>query len=115
MPRAVATYRNLHCHSCDRKWGEVVWNYSADWNSDRSRPTCTCPTPHVEILPRLGAGRIAQVRASQRAIVYQMPDGSYENPMTNSYDDPGALDCVARGGVRLDFPSIHDLRSHNRQ
>jgi hypothetical protein len=114
MPRAQARFRNLHCHSCGKSWRGLVYAYTEDWQSERNSPSCGCSTPHIEILPDPRDTRYAQCRASQRAVVYQMPDGRLENPMTNAFDDPGALDCVKRGGIRREFYSVRELRQLHR-
>lgn len=115
MARARGVYRQLHCHSCDRSWGAVVMTYSVDWTGDRERPSCTCDHPHVEILRSLSDTVTAQCRKEQRAVYYRMPDGSIENPMTNSYTDPGAIDCAARGGVRYEIHNLSEMRALNRE
>lgn len=111
MPRAVAVYRELWCHNCDRRWHQHVWGYDANWTRPRQSLTCTCSTPHIEVLPQWHQrSRAAQVRAEQRCAVYLMPDGSLSVPPTNKYDDPVALEAVAQGAVRTEAYHLSDLR-----
>lgn len=111
MARSVGRYRQLHCHSCDRRWGQVVWSYSNDVPDDRRTSiTCTCPTPHVELLPTLSDSVYAVCRAEQRAVVYVMPDGKVLTPFTNSYEDDTAKYAVARGGYRHEFERVDSMR-----
>lgn len=118
MPRAVAVYRELHCHSCSATWKQHVWSYDEHWTKPRERLTCTnpdCTTPHIEVLPRWDqSGRNAQVRAEQRSAVYLMPDGSVSVPATNRYDDEIAIDAVRAGGVRHEFMSVRSMQQFQR-
>lgn len=115
MARAVAKYRQLLCHNCNRRWGQVVWGYDENWTQPRDPITCICTTPHIEVLPSVNHSSIAQVRASQRCAVYLMPDGSVAQPATNRYDDEGAIQAVADGGVRYEFMSVRDMQRFQRE
>lgn len=120
MPRAVAVYRELRCHSCSTHWRQHVWGYDEHWTQPREQLHCPnpdCLTPHIEVLPRWDrTGQYAQVRASQRAVVYMMPDGTSSAPASNRYDDEIAIAAVQAGGVRMEFPSVRALRQfqHDR-
>lgn len=116
MARAVARSRELRCHNCNRQWRQLVWGYDEHWNKPREPITCTCDTPHVEILSNWKSySTIAQCRASQRAVIYYLPDGSTSAPPSNAYDDPVALDAVAMGGVRHEFPTVRSMIQFQRE
>lgn len=111
MPRSVARYRSLHCHSCLRDWHDLVWSYSDDVPDERrNRLTCTCPTPHVQVMPSLSDSLYATCRSEQREAVYIMPDGSVVTPFSNAYDDPCAQAAIADGAYRYEFDSVRSLR-----
>lgn len=117
MPRAVAVYRELHCHTCNVTWRQHVWGYDEHWTKPREPLTCPTPdcTPHIEVIPDWRrSGRNAQVRAEQRAVVYLLPDGTTSVPSTNRFDDEIAVDAVSRGGVRHEFMSVRDMQSFQR-
>ena len=118
MPRAVAVYRELRCHSCSTQWHQHVWGYDEHWNKPREPIVChnpNCTTPHIEVLPDWkSAGRYAEARAEQRAAVYLMPDGTVSVPATNRYDDDIAVSAVQRGGVRHEFMSVRSMQQFQR-
>lgn len=134
MGRARYTSQTLHCHSCDRTWQGTVFVLDAHMRDlhalDPHKPcsycsmrhgegtickflpeTCTCDTPHVEIIPRPNSRnlRFAQCRAEQRTAIYRMPDGSISVPSSNAYDDPIALAAISGGGVRDEAYSVRDM------
>lgn len=120
MPRAVAVYRDLKCHSCSARWSQHVWGYDELWTKPREILVCpnadtVCSTPHIEVLPRWDrAGRHAQCRSEQRAAVYLMPDGTVSVPATNHFDDELAVAAVRSGGVRYEFPSVRSMQAFQR-
>lgn len=75
---------------------------------------CSCSSPHVEVRIRLNGSRYAQVRASQRAVVYEAPDGSWQVPGSNDPNDPVAVRAAHDGYVRKEFHSIRELREFQR-
>lgn len=129
----------MHCHNCDRRWRGVVYALDDHMRAlhalDPHNPcgrcemlhgegkicvflpeTCTCDTPHVEIVQPVRSARsgFAQVRAEQRTAVYRMPDGTISVPSSNRYDDEIALAAVAGGGVREEMYHVSDMRRLHR-
>jgi hypothetical protein len=55
-----------------------------------------------------------QVRASQRAVVYQFPDGTWSQPGTNDPNDPVAQECIRDGAVRREFYHTREMTDFQR-
>jgi hypothetical protein len=133
MARWRATYKTFECLSCDRSWRDTYWqpidsvayleemagpqgNQTAQ--SNVAKLTCTCDNPHVRIRPYSGSGSasdsVAQVRASQRAVIYQFPDGTWAAPGSNDPNDPVAQTSIRDGAVRREFYHIRDMHDFQR-
>lgn len=115
MPRAVARYLTLHCLTCDSSRRELYWQGDAEWieshniSSQQSCSNPSCPQPHIEVMYPSSSSLNAQVRASQRAVVYQFSDGTWAQPGTNDPNDPIAQKSIVDGGVRREFYHIREM------
>lgn len=130
MARWRCKYVTYECLTCERTWNGSYWqpldtmanleeldSSSANRTamSNREALTCTCDAPHVRVIfNRNGDGSTVQVRASQRAVVYQFPDGSWAQPGTNDPNDPVAQSSIRDGAVRREFPHVRDLHDFQR-
>ena len=137
MGRARILPVELHCHSCDRTWRgampilddhmRALHNLNPHEDCNRCEPlhgvtrckflpeSCTCPTPHVEVIRRQHNQSYATCRSEQRTAVYLMPDGSVSVPASNKFDDDIALAAVQSGGVRHEFPTVRSMQQFQRE
>lgn len=126
MPRWIGRNASFTCVSCNRAWTDIYWvpgdtaAYLADigdktYVDNMKKLQCVCPSPHVTVSYSLpGTTKTVQVRASQRAVVYEAPDGTWQAPGSNDLNDPIAVRAAHDGYVRREFYSIRELRSFQR-
>jgi len=76
-------------------------------------PNPECAQGHVRLKPTYNSS-VVQVRAEQRAVVYQFPDGSWAQPGTNDPNDPVAQTSIRDGAVRREFYHIRDMHEFQR-
>lgn len=112
-------FRHLECLTCGADFRRFMWRWSDpdDPRNSELTNTCdnpSCPLPHVRFKSTSNSS-LAQVRASQRAVVYEFPDGSWAQPGTNDPNDPVAQESVRDGGVRREFYHTREMGEFQRR
>jgi len=118
MSMGRGVFRSLECLTCGHTFRRLLFSWSDpdDPRNDQPQNDCPnldCPQPHVRIRPSSNSS-VVQVRADQRAVVYQFPDGSWAQPATNDPNDPVAQTCIRDGAVRREFYHTRELRDFQR-
>jgi hypothetical protein len=131
MARWTARFGTFRCLNCSAETRGCYWQpgdlaaYDEEFDAtstssvardNRSRlSSCTCAVPHVEFS---GGGystsSYATVRSSQRAVVYEFPDGSWANVGDNDPMNVSAQNHARDGAIRREFSSIRELRAFQR-
>lgn len=111
-------FRSLECLTCGEQFRRLLFSWS-DPDDPRNElhqndcPNSSCSNPHVRIRPSSNSS-VTQVRASQRAVVYQFPDGTWAQPATNDPNDPVAQSSIRDGAVRREFYHTRELTDFQR-
>lgn len=126
MARCRFIHKNFRCLSCSHEWRQGMWIYFDSWDQSKNTdypsvcPNPSCTVPHISIIPSVprGPGYGAQVRESQRTIVYLTPDGDYMVPPVTDPSDPAYAECIetcrSGGGIRMEFTSLSEMRQFQR-
>lgn len=125
MSRWTGRWADFTCLKCHREWKDLYYSpgdtmayleqLGADkrfTDSNHRASTCTCGESHTSIRIRHSDGSTAQVRASQRAVIYEHADGSWEAPGSNDPMDSVAQRAAQDGAVRREFHSVHEMESY---
>lgn len=118
MAYGRGVFRSLECLTCGAQFRRLLFSWS-DPDDPRNElhqnlcPNLNCLNPHIRIRPSSNS-TVMQVRASQRAVVYQFPDGTWSQPGTNDPNDPVAQECIRDGAVRREFYHTREMTDFQR-
>ena len=121
MAYGSAKFRTLECLTCSITFRRMIWRWDDPTDPRNTKidnafhPDPLCDLPHLRFAYDLGMGSCAQVRESQRAVIYRFPDGTWAAPGSNDPNDPVAQKSIRDGAVREEMYHLRDLRSFNRE
>lgn len=119
MARTYGVIRTITCATCKDTRNVMWWHPADDDAAERLGETnhktllnarCQCEEPQWSVPgSRPGTKATVQVRESQRAVVYELPDGGYMAPESNDPNSDLARTARESGGIRREFTSIREL------